>query len=69
MQDVRAYKGTDVASKHKIVIAKTLLRLSKTGGSAHAYKRHDTNKLNIPETRTNFVVELRNRFSCLSDRG
>ena len=66
MQDVRAYRGADVASDHNLAIAKTLLKLNRTGRKVLVVKRYDTSKLNMPETRKKFQVELRNRFSCLS---
>ena len=66
VQDVRAYRGADVASDHNLVIAKTLLKLNRTGKKIHVVKRYDTSKLNMPETRKKFKLELRNRFSCLS---
>ena len=66
VQDVRAYRGADVASDHNLAIAKTLLKLNRTGRKVLVVKRYDTSKLNMPETRKKFQVELRNRFSCLS---
>jgi len=66
VQDVRAYRGTDVASDHNLVIAKTLLNLNRTSWKVHVVKRYDRSKLNMPETRKKFQLELRNRFSCLS---
>ena len=65
MQDVRASRGTDVASDHSLLIAKTLLKLNRTGRKVHVVKRYDISKLNMPETR-HVQLELRNRFSCLS---
>ena len=51
VQDVKAYRGADVASDHNLVIAKTLLKLNRTGRKVHVLKRYDTSKLNKPETR------------------
>ena len=34
VQDVRAYRGADCASDHNLVIAKTLLKLNRTGRRA-----------------------------------
>jgi len=63
VQDVR---GEDVASDHNLVIARTLLKLNRTGKKVHVVKRYDTSKLKMRETRKKFPLELRNRFSCLS---
>ena len=65
VQDVRAYRGADCASDHNLVIAKTLLKLSRTGRRAVQDRRYDTSKLNAPEIRKQFQLELKNRLSCL----
>ena len=65
VQDVRAYRGADCASDHNLVIAKTLLKLNRTGRRAVQVRRYETSKLNVPEIRKQFQLELRNRFSCL----
>ena len=65
VQDVRAYRGADCASDHNLVIAKTLLKLNRTGRRAVHVRRYETSKLNVPEIRKQFQLELRNRFSCL----
>ena len=65
VQDVRAYRGADCASDHNLVIAKTLLKLNRTGRRAVQVRRYETSKLNVPEIRKQFQLELKNRFSCL----
>ena len=65
VQDVRAYRGADCASDHNLVIAMTLLRLSRTGRRAVQVRRYETSKLNVPEIKKQFQLELKNRFSCL----
>ena len=47
------------------MIAKTLLKLNRTGRRAVQVRRYETSKLNVPEIRKQFQLELRNRFSCL----
>ena len=63
VQDVRAYRGADCASDHNL--AMTLLRLSRTGRRAVQVRRYETSKLNVPEIKKQFQLELKNRFSCL----
>ena len=65
VQDVRAYRGADCASDHKLVIAKTLLMLNRTGRRAVQVRRCETSKLNVPKIRKQFQLELRIRFSCV----
>ena len=62
-QDVRAFRGADCASDHNL--AKTLLKLNRTGRRAVQVRRYETSKLNVPEIGKQFQLELRNRFSCL----
>ena len=47
------------------MIAKTLLKLSGTGRRAVQVKRYETGKLNVPEIKKQFQLELKNRFSRL----
>ena len=42
---------TDCASDHNLVIAKTLLKLNRTGRRAVQVRRYQTSKLNVPEIR------------------
>ena len=62
-QDVRAFRSADCASDHNLV--KTLLKLNRTGRRAVQVRRYQTSKLNVPEIRKQFQLELNNRFSCL----
>ena len=48
-----------------LVIAKTLLQLNRTGRRAVQVRRYETGKLNVPEIRKQFRLELKNRFTCL----
>ena len=65
VQDVRAYRGADCASDHNLVIAKTLLKLNRSARRAVQVRRYETSKLNVPEIRKKFQLELKNRFSYL----
>ena len=65
VQDVRAYRGADCASDHNLVIAKTLLKLNRSARRVVQVRRYETSKLNVPEIRKKFQLELKNRFSCL----
>ena len=47
------------------MIAKTLLKLNRTGRRAVQVRRYENSKLNVPEIRKQFQLELKNRFSCL----
>ena len=55
----------DCASDHNLVIAKTLLKLNRTGRRAVQVRRYETSKLNVPEIRKQFQLQVKNRFSCL----
>ena len=66
VQDVRAYRGADCASDHNLVIAKALLKLVRKGKRVETVRRYETSKLTVPEIRKQFLLELKNRFSCLS---
>ena len=65
VQDVRAYRGADVASDHNLMAAKTMLKLNETGRRGNIVRRYEISKLEIPGIREQFQLELRNRFSCL----
>ena len=69
MQDVRAYRGADVASDHNLVVAKTMLKLNRTGRRGNIVRRYEISKLEIPGIRKQFQLELSNRFSCLAVEG
>ena len=51
------------AAMHKLMNAKTL---PSKHNRVHAVKGYDTSKLNGPEIRETFQVELRIRFNCLA---
>ena len=49
LQDAGPYRGVDCVSDHNLVIAKTLLKLNRTGRRALQVKTYQTSKLNINE--------------------
>ena len=65
VQDARTYRGADVGSDHNLVVAKTRLKLNSTGKKQKGTTRYEESKLKIKETREKYMLELRNRFSCL----
>ena len=66
VQDAKAIGGADVASDNSLVIAKSHLKLSRTDRGTTVIRRYETSKLNMPEIRKEFQLELNTRFSCLS---
>ena len=62
VQDVRAYRGADVANDHNL----HNLKLSRTDRGTTVIRRYETSKLKMPEIKKQFQLELKNRFSCLS---
>ena len=67
MIDTRKYRGADVGSDHNVVIAKIKLKLCRVAKPVGTREKYDVNKLKIREVREEFVLELRNRFSCLAE--
>ena len=67
IQDVRTFKGADVESDHNVVVGNIRLKLSgvvRKQGETTA-RRYELRKLKVPEIKQRFVLELKNRFSCL----
>ena len=69
LQDVRVYRGADANSNHFLVAASIKLKLRKAAAQGQQRKRLDIPQLKNPQTRANFVLELKNRFSALADEG
>ena len=68
MQDVRAFRGADVGSDHNLVVGNIRLKLSgvvKKKGETTT-RRYELSKLKVPEIKQRFVLELKNRLSCLA---
>ena len=67
LQDVRAYRGADVASDQNLLVAVLSLKLRRTRrrqGRAHQF---DSSKLKDNRIRQDFRRELKNRFQILGE--
>ena len=65
VRDTRAYRGADVGSDHNLVITETKLKLSRVKKTNTTSRKYEISKLNSTDFQKEFVLELRNRFSCL----
>ena len=63
----RTYRGADIGSDHNLVLATIKLKLCRVVRPRGMRERYDVNKLRNPEIRKEFVLELRNKFSCLTE--
>ena len=69
IQDVRTFRGAGVGSDHNLVVGNIRLKLSgvvRKQGETTA-RRYELSKLKVPEIKQRFVLELKNRFSCLAE--
>ena len=67
--DARAFRGADVGSDHNLVDGNIRLRLNRfvrKQGAAIA-RKYELSKLKVPEIKRKFVLEHKNRFSCLAE--
>ena len=69
MEDVRAYRGADVASDHQLVMGKFRLKLKKTGSRNKQDQRlkYNTHLLKDRTVVESFKLALRNRFEALAN--
>ena len=67
LQDVRVCRGADIYSDHYLVTARVKLKLHKVVPESQRRKQLDVTRLAWPATKQEFVLELRNRFSALTD--
>ena len=66
--DTRTMRGEDIASDHELLRCKLRIKLKKHKVLTEvSRKRFDTTKLQRPEIRKAFSVELKNRFQCLDE--
>ena len=65
VRDTRAYRGADVGSDHNLVTTETKLKLSRVKKTNTTSRKYEISKLNSTDVQKEFVLELRNRFSCL----
>ena len=68
LQDVRAYRGADVASDHTLVLAVVSLKLRRSKGRQARQQRLDSGRLNESLTKQAFAVEVKNRFQVLGEQ-
>ena len=65
--DVRVKRQADVGSDHNLVVAKLKLKLRKVRLGVEKKPRFDVDKLKNPDTKKQFVLELKNRFQVLQN--
>ena len=66
--DTRAMRGADASSDHELIRSKIRIKLKKQQQNRDVRrKKYDTTKLQQPEKRRAFTVELRNRFKVLEE--
>jgi len=65
MRDVRVKRHADAGSDHNLLIAEVALKLKKVKLGEKRKTRLDSGRLQDPETRKSFHLELQNRFSAL----
>ena len=65
LQDVRVYRGADAYSDHYLVKTSIKLKLRKTTQQTQKRKVLDMQSLQVATKRKQFVLEVKNRFSCL----
>ena len=68
LQNVRAYRGADVASDHTLVLAVVSLKLRRSKGRQARQQRLDSGRLNESLTKQAFAVEVKNRFQVLGEQ-
>ena len=67
LQDVRAYRGADVASDHNLLVAVVSLKLRRTRKGQKRGHQFDSIKLRDDRIRQAFRRELKNRFQILGE--
>src|ERR1700729_3288611 len=65
LQDVKVYRGADVASDHHLLIAKLKLKLKRYSVIHSSRTRYNVIGLKDLERKNNFCITLSNRYSAL----
>jgi hypothetical protein len=67
LQDVRAYRGADVATDHALMIAKLALKLKATQKTqTKESPAYDSDKLSNTKVQHEFTMQLTNRFESMA---
>ena len=69
VRDTRAYRGADVNSDHYLVIARIKIKLSKNIDKSKSKPRLNMQWLKDIEIKSQFALEVRNRFAVLEETG
>ena len=67
LQDVRAYRGANVASDHNLLVAVVSLKLRRARRGQQRGHQFDSSKLRDDRIRQAFRRELKNRFQILGE--
>ena len=68
LQDVRVMRVVDVASDHHIVVADIKLKLIKQSTHVNVKRKFDVGKLQDPNIKQEFKLEIKNRFQLLENQ-
>ena len=65
LQNVRVRRGADVCSDHQLVVPNVKLKLKRQNTENKTIRKYNVDRLAEAGTKTNFSLELRNRFQAL----